>query len=103
MLNFDWKLANISPCRPIGGGYNFEGHEVSYIVNLHCNTSLPRNTKLLEDIIDGLNLTEIMIKSDALARISAYVSENKILASLGAESQKILVVEAINPENSWED
>lgn len=35
MLNFDQKLANISPCKPIGGGYNFEGCEVCYTVNIH--------------------------------------------------------------------
>lgn len=35
MLEFDRKLANILPCRPVGGGYIFEGREVSYNVNLH--------------------------------------------------------------------
>lgn len=34
-FNFDRKSANISPRRPAGGGYNFEGREVSYTVNLH--------------------------------------------------------------------
>lgn len=29
------------------------------------------------------------------------MAENKILAALEAESQQILVVEAIKPENSW--
>lgn len=35
MLKFDRKLANIMPFRPVGGGYNLDGCEVSYTVNLH--------------------------------------------------------------------
>lgn len=38
----------------------------------------------------------IMIELDTLTRISAYVAENKILAASDAESQQILIVEAIN-------
>lgn len=34
-LNFDLKLANVPPCRPTRGGYNFEGRKVSNMVNLH--------------------------------------------------------------------
>lgn len=100
-LNFDQKLANTLPCRLVGGGYNFEGCEVSYTVNHTLNTSLSENTKLLEDIDDGRNPMVIMIESDALARISSYVSENKILAALGAKSKQILVVEANEPKISW--
>lgn len=44
---------------------------------------------------------EIMIDSDALVRILAYVSENKIFAVLEAESKKILDVKAIKHDNSW--
>lgn len=55
------------------------------------------STKLEEDITNGKNLIVIMIELDVFARVSAYVAENKILAALEAESQQILVVEAIKP------
>ena len=48
-----------------------------------------------------MNLMDTMIESSVLARISAYVVENKILAALEAKSQQILVVKAIKPKNSW--
>lgn len=34
-LNFDRKLANISPCKPVGEEFNSEGCEVYYTMNLH--------------------------------------------------------------------
>lgn len=46
----------------------------------------------MEGTTDGLNMMKIMIESSALAWISTYVAENKILATLKAESQQILTV-----------
>lgn len=43
---------------------------------------------------------KIMIGSSVVAQILAYVTENKILVALEAESQQILVVEAIKYANS---
>lgn len=43
----------------------------------------------------------IIIESDTLTRILAYVVENKILETLEAESQQKMVVEAIKLEKSW--
>lgn len=34
-LNFDQRLANISPCKLVREGFRFRGREVYYIVNLH--------------------------------------------------------------------
>lgn len=48
-------------------------------------------------------MMEIMIESDVLARILAYVAENKTFAASKTESHQILVVKAIKPKNSWED
>lgn len=59
--------------------------------------------KLSEGTTDGLNMMKIMIKSNTLARISANVAENKILAALEFESQQILFVEAIKYENYQEN
>lgn len=50
-LNFDKKLADILPCRPVGGWYNFEGHEVSYTMNLHPQYMFTRDY----EIVGGYN------------------------------------------------
>lgn len=52
------------------------------------STCLLGNMKLYEGTTDGLNLMKIVIESSVLARILAYVAENKILADLEAESYK---------------
>lgn len=46
---------------------------------------------------------KIMIELSVLAKILAYVAENKILMALEVESQQILDVEVIRSENSQEN
>lgn len=48
---------------------------------------LPGSMKPSESTTDGQNLRVIMIESDMLTRILAYVAENRILAALEAKSQ----------------
>lgn len=46
------------------------------------------------EITNFLDQTMKMFKSSVLARILAYVAENKLIEALEAESQEMMVVEA---------
>lgn len=56
--------------------------------------ALRGNMRQFMDTTDGLDQTKMMSESSALARISAYVAENKLIMTLEVKLYEMMVVEA---------
>lgn len=79
----------------MGFGFDFKGADVYYSVSYILCMTLLGSTRPLGDIKNGLDHTMMMSESSTLARISAYVIENKLIAS---ESQVMTTVKVIEFE-----